>query len=458
MIKYDAIIIGFGKGGKTLALHLGRLGKKVALIEKSEHMYGGTCINVGCIPTKSLVYKSKIGGYKDLKTFEEKAEYYKKAVEDKNHLTSVLRKKNYDMLNENENIDIYNGRASFLTNTKVEIDKNETKTIIEGEKIFINTGSKTIIPNIDGINDSKRIYTSTTLLNLKELPKHLVVVGGGYIGLEFASIYAGFGSKVTVLELSDKIAGREDKDVSDGIRNALENRGVLFITNSQVQSFVDKDDTVIISYLDKISNELVKIEGDAVLVAIGRKPNIDGLNLDAAGVKVADSGNIQVDNRLKTSAENIWALGDVKGGLQFTYISLDDFRILKDNLFGECKRTTDDREFVPNSVFIEPTLAKVGLSEEEAIRQGYKVKVAKLQAQAIPRAKIIEETTGFMKAIVDAETNKILGCIFLCAEASELINIVNIAMTANKDYTFLRDTIFTHPTMSESLNDLFSLI
>lgn len=458
MKKYDAVIIGFGKGGKTLAGYLGKLGKKVALIEKSKYMYGGTCINVGCIPTKSLVYKAKVGLYNEEKTFEEKAKYYKSAIEEKAKLTSALREKNFNMLNDNENIDIYNGVASFVSNTQVKVSKEDGDVVIEGEKIFIDTGSKTIIPNIPGIKESKIIYTSTTIMELKELPKHLVIVGGGYIGLEFSSIYSEFGSKVTVLETADGIAKREDKDVAEVIRKVLENKGVSFVTNSEVKSFRDKEENVVVSYLNKVSNELKEIEADAVLVAIGRRPNTDELNLSAAGVEVTDRGAIAVDKTLKTSAENIWALGDVKGGLQFTYISLDDFRIVKDNLFGEGKRSTDDREIVPYSVFIEPTLSRVGLSEEEALARGYDIKVAKLQAAAIPRAKVIEETDGLMKAIVDAKTNKILGCTLLCAESSEIINTVSVAMKANEDYTFLRDNIFTHPTMSEALNDLFSLI
>ena len=458
MNKYDAIIIGFGKGGKTLAGFLGKQGKKVALIEKSEMMYGGTCINIGCIPTKRLVHKSKVALYKKLNSFEEKAEEYRREIEEKEELVKMLRGKNYNMLDNNENITIYTGTASFISNTEVEIYTEDRKLIIEGEKIFINTGATTVIPNIPGINDSKRIYTSTQILDLKELPKHLVIVGGGYIGLEFASIYASFGSKVTVIETSDRIAGREDKDISDNIREMLENKGISFILNSNVTSFNENSDEVTVSYFNKLYNKDENINGDAVLIATGRKPNIEGLNLDLAGVKVTERGAIAVDNKLKTSVDNIWAIGDVNGGPQFTYISLDDFRIIKDNLLDEGKRTTDDRQVIPYSVFIEPNLSRVGLSEEEARAQGYDIKVAKLQVAAIPRARVIGEIEGIMKAIVDAKTNKILGCTLLSPESSELINIISIAMRANLDYTFIRDNIFTHPTMSEALNDLFALI
>lgn len=458
MNKYDAIIIGFGKGGKTLAGFLGKQGKKVALVEKSDKMYGGTCINIGCIPTKKLVHKAKVALYKNLNTFEEKAEEYKKAVEEKEELIGMLRGKNYNMLDSNENITVYTGIGSFISNTEVEVTTKDGKLTLEGEKIFINTGASTIIPNIPGINDSKRIYTSTDILNLKELPKHLVIVGGGYIGLEFSSIYASFGAKVTVIESGDRLAKREDEEISTNIKEILEKKGVTFVLNSSVKAFKNQGDEVEVTYVDTLNNSEVKIKGDAVLIATGRKPNIEGLNLEAAGVKITERGAVAVDNKLKTNIDNIWAIGDVNGGPQFTYISLDDFRIIKDNLFGEGKRSTDDRGAVPYSVFIEPNLSRVGLSETEAREKGYDIKVAKLQVAAVPRARVINEIEGVMKAIVDAKTNKILGCTLLSAESAEVINIVSTAMKANEDYTFLRDNIFTHPTMSEALNDLFSLI
>ncbi|MEG0301643.1 FAD-dependent oxidoreductase, partial [Cetobacterium sp.] len=253
-----------------------------------------------------------------LNTFEEKAIEYKNAIEEKEELVNMLRAKNFNMLNDNENIDIYNGIASFVSSTAIEVSGKDGKVVLEGEKIFINTGASTIIPNIKGINDSKRIYTSTTIMDLKELPKNLVIVGGGYIGLEFASIYSNFGSNVTVIETSDKIAKREDDDIADSITDIMTKKGISFIFNSKVKSFEEKDDEVIVSYIDTLTNSEVKVKGDAVLVATGRKPNIEGLNLDAAGVKVTDRGAVAVDNRLKTNVENIWALGDVNGGPQFT--------------------------------------------------------------------------------------------------------------------------------------------
>ncbi|CUP95045.1 pyridine nucleotide-disulfide oxidoreductase [Clostridium paraputrificum] len=432
--------------------------KKVALIERSDKMYGGTCINIGCIPTKTLVHKSKLSLYKNLNSFEEKANEYRIGAEEKQNLIKMLREKNYKMLDSIDNIHIYNGTASFVSSTEVEIDSKDGKLILEGENIFINTGASTIIPNIPGINDSKKIYTSTTIMDLKELPKHLIIVGGGYIGLEFSSIYANFGSKVTVIEAGDRLAAREDKDISNNIKEILENKGISFVLNSKVKSFKEEGNEITVTYLDTLTNLETEVKGDVVLIATGRKPNTEGLNLEAAGVKTTDRGAVVVDNRLRTNIPNIWAIGDVNGGLQFTYISLDDFRIIKDNLFGEGKRTTDDRGAIPYSVFIEPSLARVGLSETEAIEKGFEIKVAKLSVAAIPRARVINEIEGVMKAVVDAKTNKILGCTLLCTEASEIINIVSTAINTGQDYTFLRDNIFTHPTMSEALNDLFSLL
>lgn len=458
MNKYDAIIIGFGKGGKTLAGFLSTKGLKVAIIEKSEKMYGGTCINIGCIPTKSLVHSSQIIKGRSIDSFEEKAKAYNDAINKKRELVSFLRNKNFDMLDSKESVDVYTGEASFVSKNEVKVETKNEEFILSGEKIFINTGAQTIIPNIEGINENKNIYTSTSIMDLDKLPKELIIVGGGYIGLEFASIYASFGSKVTVLEEFSKIMPREDRDVTESVTLALEKKGVEFKLNANVKLFENDGERVSVSYYDKISDMTHIVKGDAVLLATGRKPNIENLNLDAAGVEVTERGAIKVNNKLKTNVENIWAIGDVTGGLQFTYISLDDFRIIRDDLFGSSKRNTEDRGAVPYSVFIDPPLSRVGLSEEEAIKAGYDIKVAKLQAVAIPRARVIEETEGFMKAIVDAKTNKILGCTLFCAESSELINLVDIAMKTGQEYTYLRDNIFTHPTMGEALNDLFSLI
>ena len=457
MKKYDAIIIGFGKAGKTLAGFLAGKGQKVALIEESDKMYGGTCINVGCIPSKSLVNSVERLENKDLSTFTERKDYYEKSVDKKEALITALRGKNYEMLASKENIDIYNGKGSFVSNKIVNIEKNGENIQIEGEKIFINTGSETIIPNIKGLKESKNILTSKSLMELKELPRKLVIIGAGYIGLEFASTYAGFGSEVVIIDASDDILKREEKEAADRVKKILEAKGVTFYLNSKVEEISDNENDSSIA-ISNGNGEIIQFNGDKILVAIGRKANTQGLKLEKAGVQVDERGNIIVNEKLETTAPNIWALGDVKGGLQFTYISLDDFRIIRDNVYGNGKRSLNDRNVVPYTTFLSTPLSRVGLSEKEAIEKGFDVKVGKIEAMAIPKGKIEGKSEGFLKVVVDAKTDKILGATLLCNTSHEMINIIALAMKGNLPYQIIRDMIFTHPTMSESLNDLFGSI
>lgn len=457
MKKYDAIIIGFGKAGKTLAGFLAGKGQNVALIEESDKMYGGTCINVGCIPSKSLVNSVERLENKDLSTFTERKDYYEKSVDKKEALITALRGKNYEMLASKENIDIYNGKGSFVSNKIVNIEKNGENIQIEGEKIFINTGSETIIPNIKGLKESKNILTSKSLMELKELPRKLVIIGAGYIGLEFASTYAGFGSEVVIIDASDDILKREEKEAADRVKKILEAKGVTFYLNSKVEEISDNENDSSIA-ISNGNGEIIQFNGDKILVAIGRKANTQGLELEKAGVQVDERGNITVNERLETTAPNIWALGDVKGGLQFTYISLDDFRIIRDNVYGNGNRSLNDRNVVPYTTFLSTPLSRVGLSEKEAIEKGFDVKVGKIEAMAIPKGKIEGKSEGFLKVVVDAKTDKILGATLLCNTSHEMINIIALAMKGNLPYQIIRDMIFTHPTMSESLNDLFGSV
>lgn len=457
MKKYDAIIIGFGKAGKTLAGFLAGKGQNVALIEESDKMYGGTCINVGCIPSKSLVNSVERLENKDLSTFAERKDYYEKSVDKKEALITALRGKNYEMLASKGNIDIYNGKGSFVSNKIVNIEKNGENIQIEGEKIFINTGSETIIPNIKGLKESKNILTSKSLMELKELPRKLVIIGAGYIGLEFASTYAGFGSEVVIIDASDDILKREEKEAADRVKKILEAKGVTFYLNSKVEEIFDDENDSSIA-ISNGNGEIIQFNGDKILVAIGRKANTQGLELEKAGVQVDERGNIIVNEKLETTAPNIWALGDVKDGLQFTYISLDDFRIIRDNVYGNGNRSLNDRNVVPYTTFLSTPLSRVGLSEKEAIEKGFDVKVGKIEAMAIPKGKIEGKSEGFLKVVVDAKTDKILGATLLCNTSHEMINIIALAMKGNLPYQIIRDMIFTHPTMSESLNDLFGSV
>ena len=452
--KYDAVIIGFGKGGKTMAGALGAAGKKVALIEKSDRMYGGTCINVGCIPTKSLVYRAGLAAAKG-GSFEEKAAAYKAAMEQKEDLTARLRGKNYQKLDSNPNITVIDGTASFQSPHVVEVEKDGRTFQVEGEQIFINTGSSAFIPPIEGLKGNPYVYTSEGLLNLTELPSRLVIIGGGYIGVEFSSIYASFGSKVTILQDGDIFLPREDEEIAGAVRESLESRGIRVITGVKVKALEQAGGKALVA-VDN-GKEVQKLEAEAVLVATGRRPNTAGLNLEAAGVEIGPRGGIVTDDSLTTTAPHIYAMGDVRGGLQFTYISLDDFRIVKSKVLGDGSYTLKERGAVPYSVFLIPPFSRVGLSEKEAVEKGYKVKVARLAAAAIPKAQVLEQPAGLLKAVIDEETGLILGAHLFCQESYEMINMIKLAMDARVPYQGLRDTIYTHPTMSEAFNDLFAV-
>lgn len=456
MNAFDVIIIGFGKGGKTLAAEFAKRGQKVAIIERSDKMYGGTCINIGCIPTKTLVHQAKMASALKDATFEERSEFYRNAVSVKESVTSALRNKNYHNLADNPNVTVYTGIGSFVSADVVAVRTATEEIRLTSKQIIINTGAETVIPPIEGVAGNPFVYTSTSIMELADLPRRLVIIGGGYIGLEFASMYASFGSQVTVLESYPELIAREDRDIAASVKETLEKKGIVFRMNAKVQSVNRVEDKAIVTFADSQTNEVFVLEADAVLLATGRRPNTKDLNLEVAGVEVDVRGAIIVDEYLKTTNPNIRAVGDVKGGLQFTYISLDDYRIVREDLFGDKERRTGDRNPVSYSVFIDPPLSRVGLNEEEARRQNRDIIVKKLPVMAIPRAKTLGETDGLLKAIIDKNTGKILGCVLFAPDSGEVINTVVVAMKTGQDYTFLRDFIFTHPSMSEALNDLFS--
>ena len=456
MNAFDGIIIGFGKGGKTLAAEFAKRGQKVAIIERSDKMYGGTCINIGCIPTKTLVHQAKMASALKDATFEERSEFYRNAVSVKESVTSALRNKNYHNLADNPNVTVYTGIGSFVSADVVAVRTATEEIRLTSKQIIINTGAETVIPPIEGVAGNPFVYTSTSIMELADLPRRLVIIGGGYIGLEFASMYASFGSQVTVLESYPELIVREDRDIAASVKETLEKKGIVFRMNAKVQSVNRVEDKAIVTFADSQTNEVFVLEADAVLLATGRRPNTKDLNLEVAGVEVDVRGAIIVDEYLKTTNPNIRAVGDVKGGLQFTYISLDDYRIVREDLFGDKERRTGDRNPVSYSVFIDPPLSRIGLNEEEARRQNRDIIVKKLPVMAIPRAKTLGETDGLLKAIIDKNTGKILGCVLFAPDSGEVINTVAVAMKTGQDYTFLRDFIFTHPSMSEALNDLFS--
>ena len=457
MKQYDAIIIGFGKAGKTLAAELSNRGWQVAVVERSSMMYGGTCPNIACIPTKTLVHEAGIAALLYHDDYPKQANLYKQAIGRKNRLTSFLRNNNYERLSKRPNVTVYTGEGSFVSANIIKVALPEGDIELQGKEIFINTGSTPIIPAIDGIKESQKVYTSTTLLDLNVLPQRLIIVGGGYIGLEFASMYAEFGSKVTLLEGGNRFMPRNDQDIANSVKEVLEKKGIEIHLNARAQSIHDTNDGVTLTYSDVSDGTPYFVDGDAILIATGRKPMIEGLNLQAAGIGVDAHGAIVVNDQLRTTVPHVWAMGDVKGGAQFTYLSLDDFLIIRDQLFGDKKRDIGDRDPVPYAVFIDPPLAHIGLTEEEALKRGYSFKVSRLPATSVVRSRTLKQTDGMLKAIVNDHSGKIMGCTLFCAEAPEIINIVAMAMKTGQHYTFLRDFIFTHPSMSEGLNELFNI-
>lgn len=453
MKHYEAMIIGFGKGGKTLAAHLGAQGKQTVLIEKSRQMYGGTCINVGCIPSKSLIHSAAAAAAHPEEGWEEKSRRYEAAIAEKRRLTGMLRGKNHDKLENDPNVTVLDGKAAFLGPKTVQVETADGVETITAEQVFVNTGSVSVVPDIAGIEGNPRVYYSDGLMELDALPRQLVIIGGGYIGLEFASMYANFGAKVTVVQHGEKFLPREDGDIADAVRGLLEEQGVVFRLGAQIQS-VEEDGTVRYQW----NGEAFAPQADAVLLATGRRPNTEGLNLAAAGIDVTARGAVAVDKLLRTSAPDVWAMGDVTGGQQFTYTSLDDYRVVASQLDGRAEYTVAQRRNVPYSVFMATPLSRVGLNEREAREAGYDVRVAKLNAAAIPKAQVLKRPGGLLKAVVDNATEKILGVMLLCQESYETINVVKLAMDLGADYTVLRDQVFTHPTMTEALNDLFALV
>ncbi|QUM67140.1 hypothiocyanous acid reductase MerA [Staphylococcus delphini] len=440
MEKYDLIVVGFGKAGKTLAKFAAQQGKQVALIEKSAEMYGGTCINIGCIPSKVLVHDGI------------EAASFNDAMQRKRDVVSALNNKNYHNLADEDTVDVINMTASFKSAHEIDLlnAQGDTVKTIEGTNIVINTGAKSVIPNIKGIDTSKRVYDSKAIMDLTQQPKRLVIVGGGYIALEFASIFANFGTEVTVLERADHILKKEDEAIAKQVTEDLTQKGIQFVFDAETEAIQDEADVT------KVVTSQGTFEEEAVLIATGRKPNTEGLNLEAAGVQLGKRGEVVVNDKLQTSVDHIYAVGDVNGGLQFTYISLDDFRIVKSQIFGEGQRTLEQRGAVPYTMFIDPPMSRVGMTAVEAREKGYDVRENELPVHAMPRHKINNDTRGLFKAVVDAKSGQVLGATLYGKQSEELINIVKLVIDQQLSYTVLRDNIYTHPTMAESFNDLFN--
>ncbi|QRP47730.1 FAD-dependent oxidoreductase [Amycolatopsis sp. FDAARGOS 1241] len=446
----DVLVIGFGKGGKVTAAKPGELGKSVVLVEQSERMYGGTCPNVGCVPTKALVHHSR-----NRQATDPAQEFYEQSVGRVQALTSLFRAGNHDSLNGADTITVITGRASFVDEHSVGIGEGEDRLTVTAETILVNAGSEPVVPDIPGLRGNPRLLTSTQLIERTQLPERFAIIGGGYLGIEFAAIYNRFGSHVTVFEAAPEILGREDDDVAAAAREILLEEGIELVTGAHVTEV--RDSTVTYEQ----GGAAHTVEADAILAAAGRRPATASLDLAAAGIETDARGAIVVDEFLRTSRPHIFALGDVNGGPQFTYVSLDDSRIVLDQLIGEGKRSTTDRVAVPHTLFMTPPLATVGLTENEARTQGRAIKIASrpvAEIVAMPRAYVVEETRGLMKFVIDAETDEILGAALLSVDAQELINSVALAMRHGIRAAELRDAIYTHPSSTEAFNDVLGTI
>jgi len=453
---YDAIIIGTGQSGKPLAVALAKAGWKTAVIER-EHV-GGTCVNVGCTPTKTMVASARIAylarraanygvNAGDVSVDMAKVYARKKAV------VESFRKGGQDRLENTPNLELIFGVARFRDNRTVEVRLNDGGTReMTADKIVINTGGTPALPPMSGLSEARPL-NSSTIMELQALPEHLLVLGGSYIGLEFAQMFRRFGSRVTIIHRDDRLINREDPDVSEEVQKILRQDGIEILLNAQVVSITRQPNGRTEVTIKTLAGEQT-VAGSHLLAALGRVPSTAELNLAAAGIETDKLGFIKVNNKLETIVPGIYAIGDVKGGPAFTHISYDDFRILRTNWLEGGKVTLDGR-LVPNTMFIDPQLASVGLSETEAWAQKLNFRVAKLPMTHVARAIEMGETRGFMKAIVDADSGQILGCTILGVEGGEIMAVLQMAMMGGVHYAKIKEGIFAHPTLAESLNNLF---
>ncbi|MEO3402569.1 mercuric reductase [Mucilaginibacter sp. CAU 1740] len=456
MKTYDAIVIGAGQAGAPLAKKLANAGLKTVIIEK--RFYGGTCVNDGCTPTKTMIASAK-AAYMATKSHELGVTVKKfsvdMAVVKKRKDEIVLKSRNGGLkaAEKTRNLDVVFGEASFTGEKTVEVKLNSGKVqTFKADKVFLNPGASPLIPEIEGLSEVQ-FLTSTTILDLDYVPEHLVVLGGNYIGLEFGQMFRRFGSKVTILEKSARIVAHEDEDISAEMQKIFELEKIDILTNTHAVKFKQKAGGKITVTIDEKGTER-KIKCTHVLVAIGRKPQTEALNLPSAGIETDKEGHIKVNDKLETSAAGVYALGDAKGGPAFTHISYNDYTIVYRNLIEKADFNIKDRP-VPYCMFTDPQLGRVGIDETEAKKQGIKYKVAKLPMAHVARAIETGDTRGFMKAIVDPDTKRILGATVLGPEGGEVMTVLQMAMEGGITYDRIRYCVFAHPLYSESLNNLF---
>jgi pyruvate/2-oxoglutarate dehydrogenase complex dihydrolipoamide dehydrogenase (E3) component len=456
---YDVTIIGSGQAGSPLAEAFAGAGKRTALVER-EHV-GGTCVNVGCTPTKTMVASARVAYLA-----RRAADYGVRTGPVSVDLAAVRQRKRNIVeewrggkqrrLEQTEHLDLLMGEARFTGPRSVEVAlAGGGRRQLTADLVFINSGDRPATPPIDGLGDVPTL-DSTSIMELDTVPDHLLVLGGGYVGLEFGQMFRRFGSRVTIVQRGPQLLGREDQDVAEAVAGILRQDGVEVLLDAEARR-AERGAGGEVRLGIRVEGDERTLAGSHLLVAAGRVPNTDRLDLAAAGVETDQRGYVRVDERLETNVPGIYALGDVKGGPAFTHISYDDFRVVNANLLEGGQATTAGR-LVPYTVYIDPQLGRVGLTEREVRAQGRHVKVARMPMENAARAEEVGETRGFMKAVVDADTGQILGCAVLGVEGGELMSMLEIAMLGKVPYPVLREAIFAHPTLAESLNNLFCTI
>jgi len=443
--KYDAIIVGTGQSGPALAARLNREGLKTAIIERK--LVGGTCVNVGCTPTKTLVGSARVAylarqstrfgvsikGEISVDMGQVKARADEVSGESKQGVT--------DWLEGMENVDLLRGHARFVGAHSVEVNG----TVLEADKIFVNVGARARVPDWKGL-DEVPYFTNSSIMDVDFLPEHLIIVGGSYIGLEFAQMYRRFGSKVTVIEMQDRVIARDDEDVSETVQEILEGEGVKFRLRADCIEARATDSGIAVRVICEEDPE--EETGSHLLIAVGRIPNTDDLGLDKAGIESNQYGFIDVDAQLRTNVPGIWAIGDVNGHGAFTHTSYNDYEIVAANLFDEDPRKVTDR-ILCYGLFIDPPLGRIGMTENEVRTSGRRALIGKRMMTRVARAREFGETRGFIKIIVDADTEEILGAAILGLNGDEAIHCLLDTMYARKSYTVVSRAVHIHPTVAE---------
>jgi len=451
--KYDAIVIGSGQGGNPLSYALAERGWTVALIEKS-HL-GGTCVNTGCTPTKTMIASAQVAHYArngarwGVRTNHVEVDLTL-VVGRKNAVVQRFRGNHERNVANHPSLHLYRGHAHFVSGHEVQVDAE----VLQSERIFIDTGTRPNPPRLSGLHTIDYL-TNESLMELRELPEHLLTLGGGYIGLEFGQMFRRFGSRVTIVHKGPQLLPHEDEDIAKELQKALEAEGIEFRLNSN-SLHVEKKAGQIVLTLESAGRRET-ITGSHLLVATGRRPNTDDLGLDKAGVELDEHGYIKVNSRLETNVRGIWALGDVKGGPAFTHISYNDYQIIFGNLIEQKNLSTANR-YVPYSLFTDPQLGRVGMTENEARSSGQKLKMGTYAMSRVARAIERDETAGLMKLIVNAETDRILGAAILGIEGGEVVQILGAMMLAGAPYTVLKGAVYIHPTLAEGLFGLMDSV